>query len=167
MFRKIDDFVNAWIENSNGTRKLFGALADGSLGQSVADGHRKLGQIAWHITMTIPEMCGRMGLDFDGFDHQALPPDSAREICDTYDRLASKLAEEVKSRWTDADLEIEDDMYGMQWKRGFSLAGLLAHEAHHRGQMTVLMRQAGLEVPGVFGPSKNEWGQFGMEAPAY
>lgn len=34
-----------------------------------------------------------------------------------------------------------------------------------RGQLTVLMRQAGLPVSGVYGPSKEEGGQFGMEAP--
>jgi uncharacterized damage-inducible protein DinB len=33
--------------------------------------------------------------------------------------------------------------------------------------MTVLMRQAGLRVPGVYGPSQEEWSQFGMEAPPY
>jgi hypothetical protein len=27
-----------------------------------------------------------------------------------------------------------------------------------------LMRQAGLKVPGVYGPSREEWSQFGMPA---
>lgn len=31
--------------------------------------------------------------------------------------------------------------------------------------MTVLMRQAGLTVPGIYGPAKEEWATFGMEAP--
>jgi uncharacterized damage-inducible protein DinB len=31
--------------------------------------------------------------------------------------------------------------------------------------MTVLMRQAGLKVPGIYGPSYEEWLQFGMKAP--
>ena len=31
--------------------------------------------------------------------------------------------------------------------------------------MTVLMRQAGLTVPGVYGPAKEEWATAGMEAP--
>jgi len=42
---------------------------------------------------------------------------------------------------------------------------LIQHQNHHRGQMTVLMRQAGLTVPGIYGPAKEEWGNFGMEAP--
>lgn len=31
--------------------------------------------------------------------------------------------------------------------------------------MTVLMRQAGLTVPGIYGPAKEEWAKFGLEAP--
>jgi len=31
--------------------------------------------------------------------------------------------------------------------------------------MTVLMRQAGLVVPGVYGPAREEWGQYNMPAP--
>jgi uncharacterized damage-inducible protein DinB len=34
---------------------------------------------------------------------------------------------------------------------------LIQHQAHHRGQLTVLMRQADLKVPGVYGPNKEEW----------
>ena len=37
------------------------------------------------------------------------------------------------------------------------LMTLINHQNHHRGQMTVLMRQAGLTVPGVYGPAKEEW----------
>ena len=40
--------------------------------------------------------------------------------------------------------------------RGMAVLVMLHHEIHHRGQMTVLMRQAGLPVPGVYGPAKDE-----------
>ena len=57
-------------------------------------------------------------------------------------------------------------MYGETWKRGKSLPVFLTHEMHHRGQMTVIMRLAGLKVPGIYGPSKEEWTNYGMEPPA-
>jgi len=47
-----------------------------------------------------------------------------------------------------------------------SLQVLVVHQAHHRGQMTVLMRQAGLKVPGVYGPAREEWTAYGMQPPA-
>ncbi len=32
--------------------------------------------------------------------------------------------------------------------------------------MTVLMRQAGLAMPSIYGPTKEGWVAYGMEAPA-
>jgi len=48
-------------------------------------------------------------------------------------------------------------MYGDRWKRGVTLLALLMHQAHHRGQMTVVMRLAGLKVPALYGPAREEW----------
>jgi uncharacterized damage-inducible protein DinB len=33
---------------------------------------------------------------------------------------------------------------------------LIRHQIHHRGQITILMRQAGLAAPGVYGPNEEE-----------
>jgi len=43
---------------------------------------------------------------------------------------------------------------------------IVNHQAHHRGQMAVLIRQAGLRVPDVYGPAREDWAQWGMEARA-
>ena len=32
--------------------------------------------------------------------------------------------------------------------------------------MTVLMRQAGLRVPGIYGPAREDWSGMGMEPPS-
>ena len=58
----------------------------------------------------------------------------------------------------------EVDIYGERWQNGFTVFALIAHQAHHRGQMTVFMRQAGLRVPGVYGPAREEWATMGMAA---
>ena len=47
-----------------------------------------------------------------------------------------------------------------------TLQGLIHHEIHHRAEMIVLMRLAGLPVPGLYGPTREEWTQYGMEPPA-
>lgn len=56
-------------------------------------------------------------------------------------------------------------MFGQKMSKGEILFFLIQHQIHHRGQMTILMRQAGLTVPGLYGPSKEEWAMKGMEAP--
>ena len=39
------------------------------------------------------------------------------------------------------------------------------HQCHHRGQMSVLMRQAGIRVPGIYGPAREEWSMLGAPIP--
>ena len=95
--------------------------------------------------------------------HDAPAPSSAADIAAAYSASSASLVQEIKDKWTDETLTETDDMYGEIWPRGITLAVLINHQAHHRGQVTVLMRQAGLSVPGVYGPSKEEWVAYGME----
>lgn len=165
MYATIKQFLDEWKNSSDATRKLIGVLSDQSLNQQVAEGHRTLGKIAWHIATTIPEMANRTGLKVIGPKEDAPLPNIAFEIMDGYDVAAKSLFEQIRENWTEVDLQVEDDMYGEKWSREFTLRVLREHEIHHRGQMTILMRQAGLEIPGLFGPSKEEWAKFGMEEP--
>lgn len=162
MFRVIQDFLGSWAYETEATVKVFENLTDESLGQKVTEEGRSLGRLAWHIVQTLPEMCGRTGLEVVGPGEEDPIPASAREIRDQFKEAADSLADQVGIRWTDADLEVEDDMYGQRWRRGQTLGALVNHQIHHRGQMTVLMRQAGLKVPGVYGPAKEEWTTYGM-----
>ena len=91
-------------------------------------------------------------------------PKTAAEIVAAYRAAAQAVVDAVSTAWSDVDLDGEIPLYGQRWKRGAVLSGLIRHEAHHRGQMTVLMRQAGLTVPGVYGPAKEEWAAYGMAA---
>ncbi len=165
MFTTIKDFSEYWKNNSDGTRRIPNALTDKSLGQSVGEGHRNIGRIAWHIVTSIPEMSERTGLKLEGPKADAPLPKSAKEIKEGYDAAAKSLLEQIEKNWADETLQTEDDMYGMTWKRGLTLRILGDHEIHHRGQMTVLMRQAGLKVSGTVGPSKEEWSKYGAPPP--
>lgn len=167
MFRTISDFLQSYDFLTEATGRVFDQLTDDNLDQAVGPGHRTLGDIAWHIVATIPEMMGRTGLPLSAVDPDAMPPDSAQEIRDGYAEASAELRKAVESQWTDDSLLETDDMYGEEWPRGVSLSAVILHEVHHRGQMTVLLRQAGTTVPGVYGPSREEWGQYGGEPPAY
>lgn len=165
MFTSIADFERAWTQESGGTQKLLDQLTDASLAQEITDGHRTLGRIAWHIVTTIPEMLSQTGLSLSSIDHKAPVPAAADEIKRAYATASKELLEAVKATWNDDALQVEDELYGEKWKRGLTLAILVNHEIHHRGQMTVLMRQAGLVFPGVYGPAKEEWAGFGAQPP--
>ena len=165
MFTKIDEFLQTWQQESGSTEKVLELLTDRSLGQAVAEGHRTLGRIAWHLVTTIPEMMNRTGLDVSSVAAEARPPATAKEIAKAYRKASDDLQKQIKTKWKDATLRETDDMYGFTWARSTTLRILIDHQIHHRGQMTVLMRQAGLKVPGVCGPSLEEWAAFGAPPP--
>ncbi len=164
MYRTIEDFTADWLRETKSTLKIFRTLTDASLGKQVAPDGRSLGFLAWHITLALGEMGERSGLHVAAPGDDAPMPDSAKDIAGIYLTAARSIADEVQIQWTDAMLGEEVEMYGEKWKRGFALASLVRHQIHHRGQMTVLMRQAGLNVPGVCGPSREEWAQWSMPA---
>jgi len=163
MYRRISDFLEDWARESAMTRKVFGNLTDAALSQTVTPDRRSAGFLAWHITQCIGMGAegGLTTVQYPG-EHEPIP-DSAAEIATRYERSAGSLAEAVRSEWSDDSLGEEVPMYGEVWPRGKVLSVLIRHEAHHRGQLTVLMRQAGLPVPGVYGPSREEWAEYGME----
>lgn len=164
MFRKIEDFQKAWSYEAEMTGKALTNLTDDSLSQKVTEDGRTVGFIGWHLAITNGEMLGLVGLTIDAPAVDSECPTSAAEIAAAYERSGKSVGEEVGKNWTDDTLLQEDEMYGETWSRGMTLFYLIAHQAHHRGQMTVLMRQAGVPVPGVYGPSKEEWAAFGAPA---
>ncbi|MBX2990795.1 MAG: DinB family protein [Bacteroidetes bacterium] len=165
MIRTISDFEHLWSAEIENTQKVFKHLTNESLTKVIHPDVRTLGRIAWHITITIPEMCGKMGLNLAGPKENDPIPATAKEILKGYSDAAISLLEEVKKNWKDETLEVVNDMYGEKWKRGFTLEGFVKHEIHHRGEMIALMRIAGLAVPGLYGPTREEWAQYGMPPP--
>ena len=162
MFRTIQDFVDLWKSESDSTIKIFSNITDEKLNQKVSENIRSLGRLAWHITQTLTEMPFKAGIvDKDYLDELPVPL-SVQEIINTYKKYSEALIESLENKWTDKDLTDVIDMYGQKWKKKFILQVLITHQIHHRAQMTVIMRLLNIPVPGIYGPSKEEWTQFGM-----
>lgn len=163
MFLTIQAFVDEWRSVSATTQRVLDTLTDASLDQG-SDSHiRPLGQIGWHITTTLHEMVSRTGLKFVAPVGGEKAPASAAQIAEAYRLVSHGLLEVIQQQWTDTNLTETRDMYGEQWANGLTLRAVIAHEIHHRGQMSVLMRQAGLRVPSIYGPTREDWIQQGME----
>ncbi len=164
MFRKIEDFQKAWAYETEMTGKALLNFTDASLRQKVTEDGRELGFLGWHLTVTLGEMLELVGLTIDAPAVDSECPANASAIAAAYEKGGKSVADEIGKHWTDETLLQKDEMYGEIWSRGMTLFYLIAHQAHHRGQMTVLMRQAGLAVPGIYGPAKEEWAAFGAPA---
>ncbi|MGI2293561.1 DinB family protein [Paenibacillus sp. GXUN7292] len=163
MFVTVKDFVAAWTHEAAATQRVLDTLTDASLHQKIAENHRTLGQLGWHLAITIHEMTSRMGLEFAQAAGEEEAPESAAQIAATYRQASDAMLEAIQSQWTDANVLQSSMMYGDEWPNGLTLDILIKHEIHHRGQMTVLMRQAGLLVPDIYGPTREGWLAMGME----
>ena len=165
MIRNIDDFQRVWKYEKDETLKLFSALTDESLSQKATEDGRSLGFLAWHLVCSLG-MVTETGLDVGapGFDSEA--PTKASEIIEAFEKGAERVSDLIAANWDDETLLVENEMYGEMWAKGTTLFYLLMHHSHHRGQITILMRLAGLPVHGVYGPSKEEWAEMGMPAMA-
>ncbi|HTR76963.1 MAG TPA: DinB family protein [Gemmatimonadaceae bacterium] len=166
MFRTLDDFCDVWKDEGESTNKVLATLTDASLSQAVTADHRTLGRLGWHLAQTIPEMMSKMGLTIPGADEHAPVPSTAKAIADAYALSAAELPRQMRVHWTDASMNVIDEMYGERWTRSYSLRLFVLHQAHHRGQMTVLMRQAGLPMPSLYGPTREEWAQWNQQPPS-
>lgn len=165
MFRTMNDFYATWKEEAKGTQQVLDALTDESLNQDFIEGHRNLGRLGWHLATTLEEMIEHTGLRFSAADFTKPVPDTAEEIAEAYRFTNQSMIMAMKNNWTDETLQEEYDMYGEKWTVATILKVLLLHQVHHRAQMIVLMRQAGLKVPGLYGPAKEEWAAMGAEPP--
>ena len=124
---------------------------------------RPAGVLTWHIIHTLSEMMNKTGLHVAGKDQQDYAGETVAELHNEWVLSPDSLIEQITQNWTDADLQKEDDMYGSPWKRGTTLHILITHMAHHRGQLSVVMRMQGRKVHGIYGPAYEEWTAFGAE----
>lgn len=165
MFQTLDHFLATWEFEANATQKLLNTLTDESLKQEITTENWTLGRIAWHTVTAIRVITLNTSLAFEAPAKDYPVPASAQFIADSYLQASTAFIQALKTQWNDSIMGENIEFLGQQIPNGSLLMFLLQHQSHHRGQMIVLMRQAGLDVPGIYGPSKEEWAKYGMDAP--
>ncbi|TJY43904.1 damage-inducible protein DinB [Cohnella pontilimi] len=158
MYRTLQDFVNDWAHESSLTLKVLTELTDASLKQSVTETKgRTLGELAWHLATSVTGMFGAGGLRVDGPGFASPVPNHAQDIVDGYRQASEAVAPALREQWSDEKLSEPVLLFGtIDTTYGGLLNLIVRHEIHHRAQMTILMRQAGLVPPGVYGPNEEE-----------
>ena len=165
MYVTISDFIKEWNREAMLTQNVLNGLTDESLKQQVYPEGRTLGRIAWHLTTNIPDYLSHFGFKIDGIENAESASTSAKEIAETFQEVSSHAAQIIEQQWTDKFLGQIQEAFGRQESNSQILMGLIKHIVHHRGQITVLMRQAGLKPFGVYGPPKEDWIHLGVENP--
>ncbi|THE13029.1 hypothetical protein E1I69_09150 [Bacillus timonensis] len=165
MFQTLNGFFTLWKFESDATQKILNQLTDESLSQEVTPQNWTLGRIAWHTVTAIGVIASQTDLSFDSPTQDYPVPTSAKYILESYKKASVALCEALQNQWTDEKLKEVQDVFGQNFSNSELLFFMIQHQIHHRGQMTILMRQAGLPVPGIYGPAKEEWAVIGREAP--
>ncbi len=160
MFHSLEEFKRVWQFEYDATMKLFTLLSDESLSVEIAPGRRSLGRLANHLVETLTEMPHKMGLPIN---EEYPAHTTVAALCEDYRSVSEQLISAINANWTDNTLAEMRLMYGEEWSVADTLHAMIMHQCHHRGQITVLMRQAGLPVTGLYGPAKEEWALMGMQ----
>jgi uncharacterized damage-inducible protein DinB len=147
-----DDFLKVYGYESGGTANVLKNLTDASLKVAKAEGHTTVGDIAWHIATAPAFMVGQTGFDMPEFGWGTPEGLTVAKIVETYEGLAAKVKEQAAAK-TPEDMEKTWRVWDMDWTTANMLHAMISHEIHHRGQLTVLMRQQGLTVPSIYGPN--------------
>jgi uncharacterized damage-inducible protein DinB len=156
MYISVAEFVEDWGRESASSLKVMRGLTDASLSQRSDPEANTLGKIAWHMVVMIGASGAAAGLQVVAPQRGTEPPASASRIADTFETAASTMGEQASKKLTDGQLASEISLWGRTMTIASVLQGLIRHQIHHRGQMTVLMREAGLTVPSVYGPAREE-----------
>ena len=166
MYRHLDDFLGAYGQESQTTRKVLEALSDDKLGHEKAPGDTSIAELAWHIATAPGYMLSHEGLGIE-VAHQPPAGVTKAQIVAEFDRVNQAAVEGCKAKLADADLTRSAKWFGFELPLGVWLNMVPNHEVHHRGQLSAMMRNAGLTVPSIYGPNKEEFeemmksGQFG------
>lgn len=153
MYRQVDDFLSEWAASAHGTIQVLKAVTDEKLEQSIVEDHSTLGWLGWHLVGAAGYFSYLAGLQVPMIRQEDPIPSKVAEIVAAYEKVANDVKEEA-AKLSNEDLLEEVKGFNGPVKRGALLRVLIDHQTHHRGQMTVLLRQAGLPVPGVLGPTK-------------
>jgi uncharacterized damage-inducible protein DinB len=157
MFRDTQDFLNTWQHETENTVKLLQNVSPEALNQSVTGYDRTIGELGWHLVESIDFMAQQAALNTKCPISKDEALKDPNKLAEAYRNTANQLAEAVKDNWKTENLGEKVNVWGMEWQKGGLLAAFNAHQTHHRGQMTVLMRQTGCAPCGIYGPSKEEW----------
>jgi uncharacterized damage-inducible protein DinB len=144
------------------TRRVLERVSEDRLAWKPHDRSMSLGQLALHVAIVpgaIAEMSRQSPRQVSKFEHPSAK--SAAELVPTLDQSVAK-AREILRGMHDADLGetwrlVDGDRELMAVPVSALLRALmLNHWYHHRGQLSVYLRQIGVRVPSIYGPSADE-----------
>ena len=153
--------LNELESEVNATRKCLERIPESKFDWKPHEKSMALGYLALliaEIPKWIQTMVEKSEIDFATFDH--FQPKNTTELVNHFDdnlKKARKALETVSDEALNEPfyLKRQGQILFTDSKRN-SLAPLINHQVHHRGQLTVYMRLNDIPVPSIYGPSADD-----------
>ena len=158
----IDGMLQELEREAHTTRRVLERVPDDQLSWRPHKTARTLGELALHIA-TVPGAVAQLA---------SQSPAQAPQFTDPAPRSAAELVPALNESIAKAKQVLggmDDETLGATWRLMHGERELLAmpraailrnimlnHWYHHRGQLTVYLRQLGVPIPSVYGPSADE-----------
>lgn len=156
MVRAITDFTGMWNWEAGQTVQLMNKISTDNLNKSVGNYGRTLGELGWHLVEGTISAAKELGFHIESPLSQTEALSNAQQLASAYEQTMKSFADAVADKWTDEELPENVTIWGFEMQKGHVLTSLELHQAHHRGQMTVLMRLLNNPIVGIYGPIREE-----------
>jgi len=158
MKNELETFIDIWDRESAKTKALLESLPADQYDFRPDPEGRSLGEMAWHVAE--PEGWGSSSIERGGFSRDNRPPgmdrpETTREMPAAYERLHRDALDRLRK------LKIDDLDRTITFFNGRPIAirnvlwdFMLLHAIHHRGQLTLLCREAGGKPAVMYGATR-------------
>jgi len=156
---ELEMFLNTWEREAGKTLKLLRVLPVRQYDFRPDAGGRSLGELAWHLAEA--DAYPSFVIESGQFDLGLKPPNIERPrqveaLAPGYERVHQEAVARIR-KLTPEDLDRSIPFVtGPTPIRDILWSAILAHSVHHRGQLSLMCRLAGGQVPGLYGPNREE-----------
>jgi uncharacterized damage-inducible protein DinB len=160
--QEIERFIDLWEHESGVTKGLLASIPQNQLEYRPDSQGRSIGELAWHIA-EIEGIFSKLARerDFSAARPPAVErPRTVQELTSAYERIHREAVDRVRGLQGD-DLDREFPFFDRKISvRNVLRFPLLHHQIHHRGQLMMLIRQAGGVPAKVYGPNREDMATF-------
>jgi uncharacterized damage-inducible protein DinB len=160
----VDSMLQELEQEAQTTRRVLERVPDSRLGWKPHEKARTLGQLALHVAM-VPGAVAELGTSPSPAQApqfaQDPSPAKAADLIPMLDESIAKARkllgplndEKLMETWT--LMNGDRELFAIP-RAAFLRSVMLNHWYHHRGQLSVYLRELGVPIPSIYGPSADE-----------
>lgn len=155
MSPQIQGLMNWWNNEHTTTIRVIGAVPEDQTAFRHHEKSMTAIELAWHIASSEAGVVNYILTGEFGFDSLPKSPATFQDVIkwkeESHEKVVNQIEEVGEAHLIEAVV-----FFGQEMPRLGILNFLLAHEIHHRGQLSVYVRGAGGLVPSIYGGSADE-----------